>query len=76
MENIDRMFELGLYLNDLSMHDVSRDLVLVGIQQSKQLKSMFNQVRFWLLRHFDWLIWCLLCVTIHGNRLNEMMLFL
>ena len=46
LDNIDRMFDLGLYINDLSMHDVSRDLVLIGIQQSKELKSALNQVSY------------------------------
>ncbi len=44
MENLDKMFKLGIYLTDLSMHDVSRDLVLVGTQQSQELTNAFNQV--------------------------------
>ena len=45
MENLDRMFELGIYITDLSMHDVSRDLILVGTQQSNELSSALEQVR-------------------------------
>ena len=45
MDNLDRMFETGLYLNDLSMHDCSRDLVLAGTQQQAELKLALDQVR-------------------------------
>jgi guanylate cyclase, other len=37
------MFHAGFYINDLSMHDSSRDLVLVGTQQSAQLKLSLDQ---------------------------------
>lgn len=39
------MYEIGLFLNDLSMHDSSRDLVLAGEQQSAELKLALEQVR-------------------------------
>ena len=45
LENIDHMFTIGLYLNDLSLHDASRDLVLVGNQKSTELKIALHQVR-------------------------------
>ena len=38
------MFKTGLYINDLSMHDSSRDLVLAGTQQSAELKLALDQV--------------------------------
>lgn len=38
------MFKSGLYINDLSMHDSSRDLVLAGTQQSAELKLALDQV--------------------------------
>lgn len=38
------MFKTGLYINDLSMHDSSRDLVLAGTQQSEELKRALIQV--------------------------------
>lgn len=47
MENLERMFEAGLYINDLSMHDCSRDLVLAGTQQSAELKMALDQVCHW-----------------------------
>jgi guanylate cyclase len=37
------MFFSGLYLNDLSMHDSSRDFVLVGTQQAAELKLALDQ---------------------------------
>ncbi len=43
MENLDVMFQTGFYINDLSMHDSSRDLVLVGTQQSAELKLALDQ---------------------------------
>ena len=44
MENLDHMFKLGLYINDLSIHDSSRELVLAGTQQSAELKLLLDQV--------------------------------
>ncbi|CAH8545840.1 unnamed protein product [Schistosoma mattheei] len=43
MRDVDSMLELGLYLNDLSMHDSSRDMVLAGEQQSAELKLALEQ---------------------------------
>ncbi|XP_071809018.1 soluble guanylate cyclase 88E-like isoform X1 [Asterias amurensis] len=43
MPNLDAMFQTGLYINDLSMHDSSRDLVLAGTQQSAELKLALDQ---------------------------------
>jgi guanylate cyclase, other len=37
------MFNSGFYINDLSMHDSSRDLVLVGTQKSTELKATLEQ---------------------------------
>ena len=44
MDNLEKMFNTGLYINDLSMHDSSRDLVLAGTQQSAELKLALDQV--------------------------------
>ena len=44
MENLEKMFETGLYINDLSMHDSSRDLLLAGTQQQAELKMALDQV--------------------------------
>ncbi|CAH8579140.1 unnamed protein product [Schistosoma rodhaini] len=43
MRDVDSMLEIGLYLNDLSMHDSSRDMVLAGEQQSAELKLALEQ---------------------------------
>uniref|UniRef100_W5MYK5 guanylate cyclase n=1 Tax=Lepisosteus oculatus TaxID=7918 RepID=W5MYK5_LEPOC len=43
MERLSAMFKTGLYINDLSMHDSSRDLVLAGTQQSEELKRALIQ---------------------------------
>ncbi|XP_071956081.1 soluble guanylate cyclase 88E-like isoform X2 [Antedon mediterranea] len=43
MENIDTMAAAGLYVNDFSMHDSSRDLILAGTQQSTELKMALDQ---------------------------------
>jgi hypothetical protein len=45
LENLDVMFNTGLFINDLSMHDSSRDLVLAGTQQSAELKLALDQVK-------------------------------
>ena len=46
LENLDVMFNTGLFINDLSMHDSSRDLVLAGTQQSAELKLALDQVYY------------------------------
>lgn len=45
MRDLNTMVRTGLYVNDLSMHDFSRDMVLAGQQQSAELKMAFEQVR-------------------------------
>lgn len=45
MDNLAHMFKLGLYINDLSIHDSSRELVLAGTQQSAELKLLLDQVK-------------------------------
>ncbi|GBO45837.1 Soluble guanylate cyclase 88E [Araneus ventricosus] len=45
MRDLDAMVHTGLYINDLSMHDFSRDMVLAGQQQSAELKLALDQVR-------------------------------
>ncbi|XP_063398615.1 soluble guanylate cyclase 88E-like isoform X2 [Mytilus trossulus] len=43
LQNLDAMFRAGLFINDLSLHDSSRDLVLAGTQQSAELKLALDQ---------------------------------
>lgn len=44
MQDVDSMWEVKLFLNDMSMHDSSRDMVLAGEQQSAELKLALEQV--------------------------------
>ena len=44
IDTLDMLHSLGLYINDLSMHDSSRDLVLAGTQQSAELRLALDQV--------------------------------
>ena len=60
MENLEKMFETGLYINDLSMHDSSRDLVLAGTQQSAELKLALDQVSQGVKSLVEWSILLLL----------------
>ena len=42
IENLDTLYHSGLYVNDLSMHDASREFVIVGSGQSSDLKSALS----------------------------------
>ncbi|XP_036328540.1 soluble guanylate cyclase 88E-like [Rhagoletis pomonella] len=43
MPDLNSLITTGLYINDLSMHDFSRDLMLAGTQQSVELKLALDQ---------------------------------
>ncbi|XP_046452235.1 soluble guanylate cyclase 88E-like isoform X2 [Daphnia pulex] len=43
MNDLDAMIRVGLFINDLSMHDFSRDLMMAGTQQSVELKLALDQ---------------------------------
>uniref|UniRef100_A0AAR5PZ29 guanylate cyclase n=3 Tax=Dendroctonus ponderosae TaxID=77166 RepID=A0AAR5PZ29_DENPD len=43
MPDLTSLINSGLYINDLSMHDFSRDLMLAGTQQSVELKLALDQ---------------------------------
>ncbi|XP_043191299.1 soluble guanylate cyclase 88E-like isoform X2 [Amphibalanus amphitrite] len=43
MPDLEAMVHTGLFINDLSMHDFSRDLMLAGTQQSIELKLALDQ---------------------------------
>ncbi|XP_068208177.1 soluble guanylate cyclase 88E isoform X2 [Palaemon carinicauda] len=43
MPDLESLMSTGLYINDLSMHDFSRDLMLAGTQQSVELKLALDQ---------------------------------
>ncbi len=65
LENLDVMFNTGLFINDLSMHDSSRDLVLAGTQQSAELKLALDQVikNKYFLKNFFWFFFLILGKT-------------
>ncbi|KAF5282152.1 hypothetical protein FQR65_LT02849 [Abscondita terminalis] len=43
MPDLNSLISSGLFINDLSMHDFSRDLMLAGTQQSVELKLALDQ---------------------------------
>ncbi|CAG9804018.1 unnamed protein product [Chironomus riparius] len=43
MPKLSSLLSTGLYINDLSMHDFSRDILLAGTQQSVELKLALDQ---------------------------------
>ncbi|KAK9497305.1 hypothetical protein O3M35_004648 [Rhynocoris fuscipes] len=43
MPYLEYVSDIGLYMNDLSMHDFSRDLMLAGTQQSATLRLALEQ---------------------------------
>lgn len=43
LNSVDVLLATGLYLNDLSMYDSSRDLVLAGQQQAAEMRLAFDQ---------------------------------
>ncbi|ROT68794.1 putative soluble guanylate cyclase 88E [Penaeus vannamei] len=43
MLDLDSMIYSGLFINDLSMHDFSRDRMLAGTQQSVELELALSQ---------------------------------
>lgn len=36
---------MGVYVNDLNLHDSSRELILAGTQQSAELQLALDQVK-------------------------------
>ena len=44
MKDLSEMFSTGFYLNDLSLHDCSRDFVLAGTNKSSELKLALDMV--------------------------------
>ncbi|XP_078684775.1 soluble guanylate cyclase 88E-like isoform X1 [Branchiostoma floridae x Branchiostoma belcheri] len=43
IQNTNEMLELGLYINDLSMHDNSRELVMAGTQHMASLEVSYER---------------------------------
>ena len=47
MDSPEELYESGIYVNDLSMHDSSRDMILAGSQKDPELKIALSQVSLW-----------------------------
>ncbi|XP_037942629.1 soluble guanylate cyclase 89Da-like [Teleopsis dalmanni] len=43
IENLDELHQIGLYLNDLNPHGLSRELVMAGWQHCSKLEIMFEK---------------------------------
>jgi len=43
MDNLQMMFDMGVFINDLSLHDNSRELVLAGTQQQTEIKAALDE---------------------------------
>ena len=44
MDSPEELYESGIYINDLAMHDSSRDYILAGSQQNPELTLALEQV--------------------------------
>ena len=44
MDSPEDLYESGIFINDLSMHDSSRDFILAGTQQNPELNLALDQV--------------------------------
>ncbi len=44
MGSPEDLYECGIFISDLSMHDSSRDYILAGSQQNPELTLALNQV--------------------------------
>ena len=44
MDSPEELYESGIFVNDLSMHDSSRDMILAGSQKDPELKIALSQV--------------------------------
>ena len=50
INNIEEMQMMGLYINDLSMHDSSRDMVMAGCQHASRLEYSIEKVHLFLIQ--------------------------
>ena len=44
MDSPEDLYESGIFINDISMHDSSRDFILAGSQQNPELNLALSQV--------------------------------
>uniref|UniRef100_A0A3Q2YY27 guanylate cyclase n=1 Tax=Hippocampus comes TaxID=109280 RepID=A0A3Q2YY27_HIPCM len=45
IETVEDMIKMGVYVNDLNLHDSSRELILAGTQQSAELQLALDQLQ-------------------------------
>ncbi len=50
VQSPEELYDAGIYVSDLSMHDCSRDMILAGSQKDPELKIALSQVRQHLVR--------------------------
>ena len=55
LSNLTEMKKRGLFINDLSLHDSSRELVLAGTQQSVEMKIALSQASCSIFNISSWL---------------------
>ena len=55
VDSLETMYHMGVYVNDLPLHDASRDLVLQTVHQSAELKLALDSVSTGL-PCFQWVI--------------------
>lgn len=54
IETVEDMIKMGVYVNDLNLHDSSRELILAGTQQSAELQLALDQVESIVLARRAW----------------------
>ena len=57
MDSPEELYESGIYINDLAMHDSSRDYILAGSQQNPELTLALEQVRYYI----TYICVCIVC---------------
>lgn len=45
MDSPEDLYQCGIFINDLAMHDSTREYILAGSQQNPELNLALNQVR-------------------------------
>ena len=61
------MISAGIFINDFSMHDSTRDLVLAGTQESAELKLTLDQVK----KHEVWKFADSILLHVLGKRKEQ-----
>ena len=49
MDSPEELYQAGIFINDLAMHDSTRDYILAGSQQNPELTLALNQVYILLI---------------------------